>query len=61
MIKVVKFRDLTDEEATKICDYIYNKYKSCLNCPLKIGDLDNICFINLDLDRAIEVEYDESK
>lgn len=59
MIKVVKLRNLTNEEATKICDHIYNKYKSCLNCPLKIGDLDNICFINLDLDRAIEVEYDD--
>jgi len=55
MIK--KIKDLTDKEMERICDKNYQKYHTCYNCPLQIGE-DN-CFKFLDLDRAIEVEEDE--
>ena len=57
---VKKFRDLTDEEIDKLCDKQFKKYRTCFECPLKVGD--NACLKILDLDRAIEVEVnDESK
>lgn len=52
-----KIGDLTDKEMEKICHKNYGKYKTCYDCPLKIGD--DSCFKYLDLDKEIEVEEDE--
>lgn len=57
--KIIRVRDLTSLDISNLCTKHYKKYRTCFNCPLRIGK-DN-CFKNLDLDRAIEVEYDESK
>lgn len=49
-----KIKDLTDEEIEKICNENHKKYKTCYNCPLKIGE--NNCFKFVDLNKKIEVE-----
>ena len=55
MIKKVK--DLTNEEMKKFCDKNYQKYHTCYDCPLQIGE--HYCFKFLDLEQEIEVEEDE--
>jgi len=52
-----KIKDLTNEEIEKICDNNRKKYKTCYDCPLKIGE--DSCFKCLDLDKVIEVIEDE--
>lgn len=52
-----KLKDLTDREMEKICDKNYQKYGTCYNCPLQIGE--DSCYYYLDLDREIEVEENE--
>ncbi len=49
-----KFRDLTDEEMDQICNKNHQKYGTCYDCPLKIGE--DRCFKYLDLDKEIEVK-----
>lgn len=57
--KIIKVRDLTDKEAQDLCNKHFKKYRTCFGCQLRIED--SVCYKLLDLDRAIEVEYDESK
>lgn len=49
-----KLKDLTNEEMEKICDSNYQKYHTCYECPLQIGESN--CFKFLDLDQEIEVK-----
>ena len=57
--KIIRVRDLTSKIVSEMCIKYWRKYRTCWGCPLKIGDKN--CFKNVDLDRVVEVEYDESK
>ena len=54
MIKVVKLRDLTDEEINELCDKQFKRYRTCFECPLKLSD--DTCMKIINLDTTIEVE-----